>query len=221
MRFLQNALLPRALTAATPYVLCCNPNNPSADRHPQAVVLDAAAQLHKRGGWLIVDEAFIDATPEDSITALAGTDAAPNLIVLRSLGKFFGLAGLRVGFFFGPAALRERMQAAMGPWTVSGPARAAARLALLDTDWQAAMRPRLCAEGARLQTLLAPLGEVKATPLFATLTLNDPAALHEHLAQHGILTRRFDQSPLLRFGLPANEAGWQRLTEALSAWSPT
>ncbi len=221
VRFLQNALLPRALTAATPYVLCCNPNNPSADRHPQAVVLDAAAQLHKRGGWLIVDEAFIDATPEDSITALAGTDAAPNLIVLRSLGKFFGLAGLRVGFFFGPAALRERMQAAMGPWTVSGPARAAARLALLDTDWQAAMRPRLCAEGARLQTLLAPLGEVKATPLFATLTLNDPAALHEHLAQHGILTRRFDQSPLLRFGLPANEAGWQRLTEALSAWSPT
>ena len=77
VRYLQNATLPRALAAATPYVLLCNPNNPTADRHPHELVLDAARQLHKRGGWLIVDEAFVDATPELSVTPLAGTPEAP------------------------------------------------------------------------------------------------------------------------------------------------
>src|SRR5574343_759656 len=216
IRYLQNAPLPRALMAATPYVLLCNPNNPTADRHPRDIVLDAAHQLRKRGGWLIVDEAFIDATPELSVTPLAGTDEAPNLIVFRSLGKFFGLAGARVGFLFAAADLRQRLQEAMGPWTVSGPGRAAATLALADTAWQTTMRARLDTASARLHALLAPLGDVKSTALFATVSLPEPGALHEHLARQGILTRSFDQQPLLRFGLPPDEAGWQRLEAALT-----
>ena len=218
VRFLQNALLPRALAAATPYVLLCNPNNPTADHHPRAAVLEAAHQLHKRGGTLIVDEAFADATPEESVTALAATEEAPNLIVLRSLGKFFGLAGARVGFIFAGAEVRQRMAEAMGPWTVSHPARAVARAALADSAWQAAMRPRLLAAGERLRDLLAPLGEVRATPLFATLTTPDAPALFEHLARRGILIRRFDQQSLLRFVLPGPAADWQRLADALAAW---
>lgn len=218
MRFLQNAMLPRALAVATPYVLLCNPNNPTADRHPYDVAVDAAKQLKKRGGWLIVDEAFIDPMPEDSLTPLAGTIDAPNLIVLRSLGKFFGLAGARVGFVFAAPDILARMNEAMGPWTVSGPAREVARLALQDTAWQAATRRRLQAAGARLHELLAPLGEVKSTALFATLTSARSAELHEALARQGILTRHFDQQALLRFGLPGDEAGWQRLSNALSAW---
>ncbi|WP_234082571.1 threonine-phosphate decarboxylase CobD [Azonexus sp. R2A61] len=220
VRFLQNATLPRALTATTPYVLLCNPNNPTADRHPRELAVDAAAQLKKRGGWLIVDEAFIDPTPEDSLTPLAGTADAPNLIVLRSLGKFFGLAGARVGFLFGAADLRQRLAEALGPWSVSGPARAAARLALADRTWQAAARQRLSADSERLRTTLARLGEVKATPLFATLNSPHASGLHEHLARQGILTRRFDQQPLLRFGLPGDAAGWQRLDGALATWRP-
>jgi cobalamin biosynthetic protein CobC len=219
MRFLQNAMLPRALATATPYVLLCNPNNPTAERHPHNLVVDAARQLKKRGGWLIVDEAFMDPTPEESLTPLAGTDEAPNLIVLRSLGKFFGLAGARVGFIFAAPDILARMQEAMGPWTVSGPAREVARLALLDTAWQAAARPRLQTAGERLHQLLAPLGDVKSTALFATLSSARSAELHEALARQGILTRHFDQQPLLRFGLPAGEADWQRLTDALAAWS--
>ena len=218
MRFLQNAMLPRALAVATPYVLLCNPNNPTGDRHPHDIVVDAARQLKKRGGWLIIDEAFMDPTPEDSLTPLAGTDEAPNLIVLRSIGKFFGLAGARVGFVFAAPDILARMNEAMGPWTVSGPAREVARLALLDTDWQATARPRLQAASERLHQLLAPLGEVKSTALFATLTSARSGELHEALAQRGILTRHFDQQPLLRFGLPGNEAGWQRLADALTAW---
>jgi cobalamin biosynthetic protein CobC len=218
LRFLQNAMLPRALAAATPYVLLCNPNNPTADRHPHDIALDAAHQLKKRGGWLIVDEAFMDPTPEHSLTPLAGTAEAPNLIVLRSIGKFFGLAGARVGFVFAATDIRERMQEAMGPWTISGPARAVARLALQDTAWQSAARSRLLATGERLQQLLAPLGEVKSTALFATLTSHQASELHEALARQGILTRRFDQQPLLRFGLPGQEAEWQRLATALANW---
>ena len=218
LRFLQNALLPRALAAATPYVLLCNPNNPTADRHPQAAVIDAAQQLKKRGGWLIVDEAFIDATPADSVAALAGTAEAPNLIVLRSLGKFFGLAGARVGFILAAPDLLARMHEAMGPWTVSGPARAVARLALQDSAWQEATRSRLQIAGERLHTLLAPLGEVKSTALIATLNTPQANELHEALARQGILTRRFDQQPLLRFGLPGSETGWQRLSDALATW---
>ena len=218
MRFLQNATLPRALATATPYVLLCNPNNPTADRHPRDIAIDAAHQLKKRGGWLIIDEAFMDPTPEDSLTPLAGTDEAPNLIVLRSIGKFFGLAGARVGFVFAASDILNRMNEAMGPWTVSGPAREVTRLALQDTAWQAAARARLIAAGERLHQLLAPLGEVKSTALFATLTSAQSAELHEALARQGILTRHYDQQPLLRFGLPGDEAGWQRLSDALSAW---
>ena len=220
VRLLQNTTLQRTLRATTPYVLLCNPNNPTAHRHSREELLDAAKQLGQRGGTLIVDEAFIDATPEDSLTALAGSNEFPNLIVLRSLGKFFGLAGTRIGFVFAGSGLCARMRDSMGPWTVSGPARAVARLALLDTDWQLAGRIRLRAAGERLRTLLEPLGEVTATPLFATLSHPQAHALYEHLARAAILTRRFPDSPLLRVGLPGDESGWQRLAAAVAAWSP-
>jgi len=219
-RLLQNATLPRALAAATPYVLLANPNDLSANQHPHAAAVDAAKQLKKRGGWLIVDESLIDPTPEESLTPLAGTAEAPNLIVLRSLDHFFGLAGARVGFVCAAPDLLERMAAAMGPWTVAGPSRAAARLALLDSDWQAAMRARLLAAGQRLHTLLAPFGEVRSTALFAALTTPQAAELHDHLARHDILVCHFEPGSLLRFSLPGDEAGWQRLTAALAEWKP-
>lgn len=221
LRFLQQATLTRALTAATPYVLLCNPNNPTGDRHPREQVLDAAAQLKKRGGWLIVDEAFVDPDPAASVAPLAGTAEAPNLVVLRSLGKFFGLAGARLGFVLAAPDLLARMADALGPWAVSGPAREVGRLALADDAWQAATRTRLAAAGERLGELLAPLGPVTATPLFAALSCAQAAELHDFLARRGILCRRFDQQPIVRFGLPGPEAAWQRLAATLADWSQT
>ncbi|MDD2885158.1 MAG: threonine-phosphate decarboxylase CobD [Dechloromonas sp.] len=219
VRQLANAPLSRALTAATPYVLLCNPNNPSGHHQPYAAVVDAAAQLRQRGGWLIIDEAFIDATPDDSLAPLAGTAEAPNLIVLRSLGKFFGLAGARVGFVFAAPELLDRLADALGPWPISGPARAVARLALSDTGWQSAQRQALPGAAARLHALLENLGETRSTALFATLKLPQAAALHDFLAHRAVLTRHFAESTLLRFGLPADEQGWTRLTAALADWS--
>lgn len=216
--------LQRALAAATPNVLLCNPNNPSALTLPRSALLDAAAKLQQRGGWLIVDEAFADTEAENGIAALAGSAQAPNLIVLRSLGKFFGLAGARVGFIFGVAEKLDRLREAIGPWPVSHPARDVARQALADSAWQAASRVRLAGSSLRLAELLAPLGEVNRTALFCTLSVPDSAAhltaLHEHFARRAILTRRFEQHALLRFGLPGSEEQWQRLTTAIAEWNP-
>ncbi len=208
--------LQRALAAATPNLLLCNPNNPTATAVPRQALLDAAEQLRRRGGWLIVDEAFGDAEPENAVVTLAGSDEWPNLIVLRSLGKFFGLAGARVGFLFGAADKRERLREMLGPWPVSHPARVIARCALQDFAWQETTRQRLLAASQRLAALLAPHGEVSRCALFCTLRTAHAAALYEHFARHAILTRRFTEHGLLRLGLPGASSEWQRLGAALS-----
>ncbi len=212
--------LQRALTAATPVVLLCNPNNPTAERLPRDVLLDAADRLNRRGGWLVVDEAFGDADPENCVAPFAGSGQAPRLIVLRSLGKFFGLAGARVGFAFGAAEKLAPLREALGPWPISGPARAAARHALADTGWQQNARQALAAASVRLAKLLDGLGEISACALFATVKTQDAREPHAFLARRAILTRVFDEPPLLRVGLPGSEAEWQRLRNALKEWNP-
>ena len=217
--------LPRALAAMTPIVLLCNPNNPTGVTLSRDDLLDAALQLQKRGGWLIVDEAFADHEPENCVVTLAGSSEAPNLIVLRSLGKFFGLAGARVGCIFGDADILDRLRELLGPWPVSNPARVVAREALSDSAWQSEARIQLAADSQRLALLLAPLGDITGTALFCTLKLPDDAqmgerlhALYDHFARRAILTRRFDDHGRLRFGLPGNEIEWERLSVAIDAW---
>ena len=211
--------LERALAAATPLVLLCNPNNPTARALPRAALLDAAQQLAKRGGTLIVDEAFGDPEPENTLVELAGGEV-PNLIVLRSIGKFFGLAGARVGFVFAGSDQLDRLREILGPWPIAHPSRAAARAALADRAWQAMARQRLAAGSQRLAETLAPLGDVTRTALFCTLASPQTAGLHEHFARRAILTRRFDAHGLLRFGLPGAEPEWQRLAAAVAEWKP-
>lgn len=212
--------LPRMLAAMTPNVLLCNPNNPTAQSLPREALLDAADQLRKRGGWLIVDEAFGDPEPENCIVSLAGSEAAPNLIVLRSLGKFFGLAGARVGFLFGARDKLERLREVLGPWPVSHPSRVVAKQALEDSAWQSVARIKLANDSQRLAELLAPLGEVSRTALFCTVKTAQTNELFEHFARRAILTRHYDATDLLRFGLPEGEAQWQRLAAALAEWTP-
>lgn len=214
--------LERALTVATPIVLLCNPNNPTAIGTSRAALLDAAEQLRRRGGWLIVDEAFGDADPDATVTSAAGSEAAPNLIVLRSLGKFFGLAGARIGFLFAAADKCAALRELLGPWAIANPSRHAACHALRDGVWQAGARDRLAAASQRLAALLAPLGSVRRTALFCTVAGDasplSVTALAAHFARRGILVRRFDEHALLRFGLPADESAWHRLARAVAEW---
>ncbi|MCK4152053.1 threonine-phosphate decarboxylase CobD [Ralstonia pseudosolanacearum] len=212
-----DATLPDALT----HLVIVNPNNPTARCLPAATLRDWHARLSARGGTLIVDEAFIETL--DAPPSLAPLAGAPGLIVLRSIGKFYGLAGARIGFVLGPPACLAALREALGHWTVNGPARAVVRAALADTAWQSATRARLRAEGARLSARLARHGLPNAsTPLFAWVPTPDAAALHAALARQGLWTRLFDvpgTPPVqgLRLGLPPDAFGWQRLDDALAS----
>lgn len=196
-------------------LLLVNPNNPTADRFTTAQLRLWRAQLKQRGGWLMVDEAFMDAAAGHSLLSECGEEG---LIVLRSLGKFFGLAGIRVGFLFAWPLLLQRMARELGPWHVSGPAREVARQALLDRDWQQAARLRLQQDSERLATLLrdAGLAPAAGTELFHYIPHPDAQRLHEKLATQGVFTRLFSAPPALRLGLPGAESEWQHLRQALA-----
>ncbi len=195
-------------------VVVVQPNNPTGDLFDPSRLLDLHARLAARGGWLVVDEAFVDATPEFS---LARFSDRPGLIVLRSLGKFFGLAGARVGFALAHAGLLERLREQLGPWTMTGASRFAATLALRDMAWHSVTCARLLKDTARLAALLArhKLPPASGTPLFQWITTPAAAELHVFLARRGILTRYFDTPSSLRFGLPGQRVEWQRLDAAL------
>ena len=193
-----------------------NPNNPTGHLFPRQRLLEWHSRLGARGGWLVVDEAFADADPTESLAAFTDREG---LIVLRSLGKFFGLAGARVGFVLAAAPLRHALHECLGPWAVAGPARFIARRALEDRPWHAAARARLKGESARLSALLRERGLVPegGCALFQWVSNEAAPALHESLARCGILTRLFDAPRSLRFGLPGREEDWQRLETALAA----
>ncbi len=195
-------------------LVLCHPNNPSGGRFSPDTLLDWRARLTAHGGWLVVDEAFVDAEPALSIISQVG---APGLIVLRSLGKFFGLAGMRAGFVAAWPALLAQMQELLGPWAVNGPARWIARHALQDEAWQQRTRDRLRRDSARLAALLArhDLAPAGGTALFQWICTDRATEWHDALARQGILTRLFDAPASLRFGLPGADHEWDRLQRAL------
>jgi len=192
-----------ALPDDVTHAVVVNPNNPTADHLSTAKLLQWHAQLAARGGTLVVDEAFTDAMP--TAASLAACAGRPGLVVLRSPGKFFGLAGARAGFVLSDPVLLARLRDLLGAWTVSGPARHAVSAALTDPAWQAQMRVQLAAQSARLTGLLqAQRFSPKSTPLFAWT--DDPRAAALHPA-----------SASVRFGLPGSEDEWLRFEQGLSA----
>ena len=199
----------------TDVLVIINPNNPTGATFPVEQLLDWHSQLANRGGWLIVDEAFMDATPEQSITSY--TDH-PGLIVLRSLGKFFGLAGTRVGFVCADEALLAQLDAQLGPWPISTASRRVAIQALRDTVWQEKTRHNLAKESERLLLLLSNHGLTPDGGCTFFQWINAPHAkvIHENLARQGILTRLFDAPLSLRFGLLGAESEWNQLDKALA-----
>ncbi len=199
------------------HVVVVNPNNPTAERLDTAKLLAWRAQLAARGGTLIVDEAFTDAWPRDASASLAAHVTLDGLVVLRSPGKFFGLAGARCGFALAQPALLDALRLRLGAWTVSGPARHAVAHAFADEAWQQAMRTQLANDSARLAALLRGAGFAPAaTPLFAWIVDARATALQDALARRGVWTRRFANPASLRLGLPASEYEWGRLDEALT-----
>ena len=199
---------PAALDGAAAAVLC-NPNNPDGRRSPGAEL----AALARRVAILIVDEAFADL--EEPGLSLAPMLPA-NAVVLRSFGKTYGLAGLRLGFAVASLSMARSIRSALGPWAVSGAAVAFGTAALADAAWLGAARARLQADVGRLDALLMQEGLQVAggTLLFRLAQHARAAAVFDRLGQFGILVRRFEAEPAwLRFGIPGH--GWDRIEAAL------
>ncbi len=205
-----------ALDGAAIGVLC-NPNNPDGRRHDAGCVLALAERMAARGGLLVVDEAFADLEPAGlSVVPLLHPDQ-PGTVVLRSFGKTYGLAGLRLGFAVAGRGLAARLRGPLGPWRVGGPALAVARAALQDDGWLAAQAGRVARDAARLDALLrrAGLGEACGTRLFRLVRTRRAGEVFERLGRAGVLVRAFAGHPeWLRFGLPG-DGDWERLERAL------
>jgi cobalamin biosynthetic protein CobC len=197
-------------------VVLIHPNNPGGERFEHRALLACHASLAARGGWLIVDEAFMDASPQES---LCPQSAREGLIVLRSVGKFFGLAGARAGFVCASVGLLGALREAVGPWALSGPTRYVVQRALEDRAWQARARTWLSEHSARLAALLTRHGLTPSAgcAFFQWCCDERAAVLHRALAMQGVLTRLFDTPRSLRFGLPADEVAWHRLDGALAS----
>ncbi len=182
-----------------------NPNNPTGGWYEAA---DLTADL------MIVDESFADVDPTRSLISHAST---PGVVVLKSFGKFWGLAGLRLGFAIARPKTVARLKTALGPWPVSGPALEIAAAALEDLAWAEASRLRLEEDATRLDSLLIHAGAKHSggTPLFRLYEVDNAEAWQDRLARHHIWTRIFPYSQtLIRLGLPPAD-GWARLKAAL------
>lgn len=195
----------------TDMLVAVNPNNPDGRTLGRDLLRRWHAELADRGGWLVLDEAFADVVPEASLAADAGR---PGLVILRSFGKFFGLAGLRLGFVLGDPAVTGALREVAGPWAVSGPALAIGAAALADMNWQQAMREELRARAGRFDQMMRDRGihVLGGTGLFRLAKVPDAAAFAAGLNRQGIHVRIFEHQPnWMRLGLPADEAEfWRR-----------
>jgi len=181
-----------------------HPNNPDG-RLWEATALDAPLR--------IIDESFCDVDPDASLIEQAAT---PGTLVLKSFGKFWGLAGLRLGFAIGDPGLTAQLQEMLGPWAVSGPALEAGTAALRDAPWAEAARDRLRMDAGRLDSVMQAKGAalVGGTTLFRLYEVPEAAAMQDRLARAHIWSRIFPYSARwIRLGLPPVD-GWHRLEAA-------
>lgn len=205
----------RLADAGSNIIVVVNPNNPDGRVTSPEALLQRAATL-PTNGFMVVDESFADVMPQVSILPHLSEE---RVIVLRSFGKTYGLAGLRLGFAAGSADLIGALRDHMGAWAVPGPALAIGQKALANTEWLKHMRQDLAEESARLDDHLirAGLAMIGGTPLFRLASHASAIQVHESLARDGIWTRVFPYNPQwIRFGLPGNEKAWARLEHALS-----
>jgi cobalamin biosynthetic protein CobC len=201
------------------HAVVVNPNNPDGRVTSRSALARAAGRLQERGGWLVIDEAFADVEPE-----IGAAELCVDLpgIVLRSFGKFYGLAGLRLGFAIAHPDIAKRIALALGPWPCSGPALTIGVAALRDHEWAHRMRDAILHQAHRVDVVLAASGftMVGGTGLFRLAQRPDANTVHASLAMHHIWCRRFEWADnLLRFGLPQHDHDLDRLAAALGSFN--
>jgi len=203
-----------AALAGADLAVVVNPNNPDGRRTAPNAMHQLAADV----GLLIIDESFADPEPELSFAPQLEGD---QIIVLRSFGKFYGLAGLRLGFALANGAVAERLVEMAGPWPVSGPAIDVACHALADHAWRGKTKSRLTAAAARLDRLARQAGWdlIGGTSLFRTYATPDAKTTQAALAWQKVWSRVFPYSDTwIRLGLP-DQAHWTQLETAIETAS--
>ena len=206
-----------ALPDRVRHAVVVNPNNPDGRVISPTALARAATQLCERGGWLVVDEAFADIEPDISVVDLC---ADLPVVVLRSFGKFYGLAGLRLGFAVASPDIARRIAGAIGPWPCSGPALTIGAAALRDREWADRARVGIQDQARQLDGVLSAAGFtiVGGAGLFRLVRRSDAAQVHALLAARHIWCRRFEWADdLLRFGLPRDDRDLERLAAALAS----
>ncbi len=196
-------------TTASDTNVYVHPNNPDGRMWPRDMILANHKTL------TIIDESFCDTTPEHSHIQLA---SKPGYVVLKGLGKFWGLAGLRLGFAAARPDTIAQLEQMLGPWAISGPAQHIGTSALSDTDWAIATRTQLSVDANRLDQIMTAAGAVSpcGTTLFRSYHVANAQAWFEKLANSHILSRIFPYSDtMIRLGLPASEAHWSRVEKVL------
>jgi cobalamin biosynthetic protein CobC len=202
-----------ALKTAASVLVIVNPNNPDGRRMERSALLELAKSRSRDGLWTVVDESFVETTPQLSVAGAT----IERLIVLRSFGKFYGLPGVRLGFIVTEPIVIERLQALQGDWPISADAVAIGRAAYLDETWRVQARERLDRDTHALDQLLVAHGLtiVGGASLFRLISTPRAGALFEGLCGQGILTRPFQEAEdRLRIGVP-RKADLARLAVAL------
>jgi cobalamin biosynthesis protein CobC len=195
-----------------------NPNNPDGRVLAREQLQSLHETLDANRGVLIVDEAFADLEPRHGVADFAGTDVAPRMVVLRSFGKFYGLAGVRLGFVIASVSIATQLRQLLGDWPVSVDALRAGLAAYADHAWAQRTRDHLSRAAQRLDKLLVGSGMsiVGGTSLYRLARAPNARARFSQLISHGVLVRPFDyDATLLRFGLPAGSDEWRRVAAAL------
>jgi cobalamin biosynthetic protein CobC len=203
----------RALGAAV--IIVVNPNNPDGRFVPHDKLAALLAPIKRRGGLLIVDEAFADA--DESHSLLPAAARLDHTLVLRSAGKFYGAGGVRLGFAVTSHPVAGRLNAALGAWPIPAQAIAFGLAALADTAWAAAQRVKLKDGAKELDAVLTEAGFkiLGGTALFRLAEHPQSRDLFIRLAGNGILTRPFKDRSALRFGIPGSPVELARLRGAL------
>jgi len=203
----------RTVTDQAPVQVRVHPNNPDGQFYSENSITENHQTL------TIIDESFCDLYPDKSLIHLA---RQPDYIVLKGTGKFWGLAGMRLGFAITTPAIAAKLRQLLGPWNISGPAQFIGAKALADTDWITQARNDLQKMTQQLDDVLHQnaLTVLGGTDLFRLASCDDATRLQDHLCKHHILTRIFPYSKnWIRFGLPANADDLARVQNALETYS--
>ena len=193
-----------------------NPNNPTGVHYQKQDLLKVHKKLSDNNAWLIVDEAFMDLTPEHSCIKESWQQ---DLIVLRSFGKYFGLPGIRLGSLMASEAVIADAKKLLNEWSINSAAQQVATTAYLDTEWQYEINKRIKVNSARLKKLLESLNMIsQGSDFFQTHISSNAESMCQHLLRLGVYVRLLDDQSGIRIGLPREEDHWSRLEAALKSY---